>query len=262
MTDVLADHLDVGEGPAILFLHGLGGDKNNWQPQLDALAADFRCLAWTMPGYGDSRALDDLTWPNLATAATQLLDHVGVESATVVGLSMGGYVAQQLAADHSERVDSLILAATTAQFARGSASFAERFLASRLRPIDEGAVPADFAPAVVKGLLSEDAADETVASAIASMSQISADAYRAALTCLVTWDFLDRLDEITAPALCLAGANDKTAPAEAVQALADGLGNATFQEIDNCRHLLNLDQPAAFNDALRSFLTRVAYSGV
>lgn len=254
MTSTVPDFLDVGDGPAILFLHGLGGDKNNWQPQLDAFADGYRCLAWTMPGYGSSPAIAELTWPNLAAAAVRVLDDAGIESASVVGLSMGGYVAQQLAADQPARVNSLVLAATTSQFGRGSASFAERFLASRLQPIDEGAAPADFAATVVAALLSDHATAETTASAIASMSQISADAYRAALTCLVTWNFIDRLNEIAAPSLCLAGADDKTAPVEAVQALADGLPNADFAVIDNCRHLLNLDQPAAFNRALAGFL--------
>lgn len=254
MTNGLADYLDVGEGPAILFLHGLGGDKNNWQPQVDALSSDYRCLAWTMPGYGESPPLAQMTWPDLASSAALVLDHAGVDSATIVGLSMGGYVAQQFAADHDDRVDALVLAATTAQFGRGSTSFAERFLAARLQPIDEGAVPADFAPTVVRGLLSDDAAQDTVATAVASMSQISADAYRAALRCLVTWNFIDRLDEITVPTLCLAGARDTTAPVEAVKALANGLPSALFVVIENCRHLLNLDRPGAFNKALREFL--------
>lgn len=254
MTAAVADYLDVGDGPPILFLHGLGGDKNNWQPQIEELATQYRCLSWTMPGYGDSPALAELSWPGLASAAAHLLDHAGVASASVVGLSMGGYVAQQLAADYREKVDSLVLAATTAQFGRGSASFAERFLASRLQPLDDGVVPADFAPAVVATLLGDHASEETRANAISSMANISAGAYRSALECLVTWNFSDRLGEISAPTLCLAGAEDRTAPAEAVEALARGLPNASFTVLDDCRHLLNLDRPALFNHALRLFL--------
>ena len=209
-----------------------------------------------MPGYGDSPALTSMSWPNLASAVGRVLDAANVASASVVGLSMGGYVAQQFAADYGDRVDSLVLAATTAQFGRGSATFAERFLASRLQPLDEGAVPADFAPTVAPALFSDDASEATVASAVASMSAISSKAYRAALECLVTWNFLDRLDDITMPTLCLAGANDKTAPVEAVQALTDGLPQATFTEIADCRHLLNLDRPTVFNQVVRDFLTQ------
>jgi len=255
VTLPLPEYTCIGQGDrTVVFLHGLGGDHTNWEPQLAEFSADYRCIAWTMPGFGDSPALDELTWGGLADAVARVLDHVGAERATVIGLSMGGYVAQQFAADYPERVDRLVLAATTAQFGRGSASFAEKFLTSRLAPIDAGQTPSDFAPTVAPNLLSDPAPAGAVENAVASMSRISPEAYRAALNCLVTWNFVERLSEITAPTLCLAGDDDRTAPPAAVQALADALPNATCEVIPHCQHLMNLDHPTEFNTRLHSVL--------
>ena len=238
----------------MVFLHGLGGDYSNWQPQIDEFAPDYRCIAWTMPGFGDSPPIDELTWPNLAQLLATLLDEAEVASAHVVGLSMGGYVAQQFSADYPDRVDRLVLSATSAQFGRGNAEFAEKFLAARLKPLDEGETPASIAPKVVSSLLSEDASDATIANCVTSMSRISADAYRAALRCLVTWDFVADLGRISASTLCLAGSEDRTAPVAAARALADGLPSAQVDVIDDCQHLMNLDRPAEFNRRVREFL--------
>ena len=255
MSEPLPEYLVVGEGHSTLvFLHGLGGDHRNWQPQIGEFAKDYRCVAWTLPGYGVSPPMQALTWPNLSDMLARVLDDVGVHRATIVGLSMGGYIAQQFAADHGERVDRLVLAATSSQFGRGSVRFAEKFLAARLKPLDDGETPASLAHRVVPSLLSSDASLETIATCVTSMSRISTDAYREALRCLVTWNFTDYLDEIEVPTLCLAGADDTTAPVAALQALADGLPDARLEIIDSCNHLMNLDRPAEFNQDMRSFL--------
>lgn len=255
MNEPLAEYVAVGEGQTTLvFLHGLGGDHRNWQPQIDEFSPDHRCVAWTLPGYGDSPPIETLTWPNLADMLARVLDDAGVDRATVVGLSMGGYIAQQFAADHGDRVDRLVLAATSAQFGRGSVSFAEKFLAARLAPLETGTSPADLAAVVAPKLLSAGAAPQALTNVVDSMSRISTQAYRNALQCLVTWDFTDRLDQIVAPTLCLAGADDNTAPVAALEALANGLPHGRLGVIDHCNHLMNLDRPDEFNRLVRAFV--------
>jgi len=255
MIDRLPDYVVAGDGDStLLFLHGLGGDRTNWSPQIEEFWTDFRCVAWTLPGYGVSPPMASLTWPNLSAMVVRVLDEVGVEQVSIVGLSMGGYIAQQFAADHDDRVDKLVLAGTSAQFGRGNAAFIERFLAARLAPLDEGGSPADFAADVVTALLSDNAKPAAVANAVASMSRISAPAYRSALECLVTWNFTDYLDEIEAPTLCIAAQDDKTAPVAALAQLADGIADAQLEVIPDCKHLMNLDRPDAFNALLRDFV--------
>ena len=245
----------AGDGArAIVFLHGLGGDLTNWQPQVDHFSDRYRCLSWTLPGYGDSPPLDRLDWAGLSRTLARVMDAASIVQASIVGLSMGGFIAQKFAADHPERVDRLVLAGTTAQFGRGSKRFIEEFLKSRLAPIEHGATPADFAAEVVRGLLSSYASDEATANATSSMNKISPNAYRQALECLVTWDFVSQLPAILAPTLCIAARDDRTAPVAAVQALADGLTSAELFVIENCNHLMNLDQPDEFNRIVERFL--------
>lgn len=253
------EHVAVGsaEDSALVFLHGLGGDWSNWRPQLDQFASNYRCLSWTMPGYGDSAAIAPMDWPSLADAAVALLDHYDITKATLVGLSMGGMVAQQFAVDHPDRLDKLVLVATSPSFGRpGRSEFAEQYLASRYAPLDAGKTPADLAPGVVEILMGPDPHPDASANCIASMSRITSDAYRRALECLVTWAFDDQLQRIAAPTFCIAGADDATAPVKSMQRLADGVAGAELAVIEACGHLVNLDRPAEFNTLLQGFLSR------
>ena len=239
---------------SVLFLHGLGGAAASWRPQLDALAPSLRCLAWTMPGYGPSAPLPTTTIATLADAAVEVLDRFEVDRADVVGHSMGGYVAQELAVEHPERVGRLVLAATTAAFGKPGSEFNERFLAARLEPLDEGLTPADVAPALVDGLCGPDVSSAVRADAVASMSEISPPAYRRALEALVAWDGRQRLPSVTADTLCIAAERDETAPLRAMERLGALIPGSTLEVIAGCGHLLNNEAPAAFNRLLTNFL--------
>lgn len=239
----------------LFFLHGLGGDWTNHLPQFAEFESTHRCISWTMPGYGASPSLPDVTWDALAAAAVAVLDSAEVERATLVGLSMGGYVAQQIAFDYPDRVDGLVLVGTSATFGRpGDESFKDKFLALRHAPLDEGKTPADLAPTVVDGLLGPAPHQDARANCIASMSNITSEAYRRALACLVTWDSRDRLAQVSVPTLCVAGADDATAPVASLERLAGYIAGASIEVIDRCGHLVNLERPAEFNALLKSFL--------
>ena len=253
------EHAAAGsaDDPAVLFMHGLGGDWSNWAPQLDRFSIDYRCLSWTMPGYGESTPLDPMHWSALADAAVVLLDHYEIERATLVGLSMGGMVAQQFAVDHPDRLDGMVLVATSPSFGRpGHSDFAEKYLASRYKPLDEGKTPADLAPGVVEMLMGPDPHPDAPPNCIASMARITSDAYRRALECLVTWAFDDELHRIATPTLCIAGSDDATAPVASMQRLTDGIDGAELAVIEACGHLVNLERPDEFNSLVADFLQR------
>lgn len=253
----LAEHAIAGDGTeTVLFLHGLGGDWTNWKPQLTELSNKRQCISWTMPGYGDSPSLKKMSWEALADAAVRLLDVAEVDAATIVGLSMGGYVAQQIAFDHPKRVERLVLVATSATFGRpGDASFKKEFLATRHAPLDDGKTPADLAPGVVDALLGSKPHRSARKNCERSMSRISTDAYRQALGTLVTWDSRKQLSKINVPTLCIAGDEDRTAPVASLERLAASIDGARLEVIEQCGHLVNLEQPRAFNRVLGDFLT-------
>ena len=238
----------------VLMLHGIGGWAESWRPQLDTFSSHARCIAWTMPGYHPSELLAQTTIATLANAVVELLDDLEVERADVIGHSMGGYIAQEFGLAHPERASRLVLAGTTAAFGKPGSSFNESFLAARLEPLEQGRTPADLAADLVEGLVGE-AANETVkASARASMTNISPEAYRAALGALVEWNALDRLADLDLETLCIAADEDNTAPVRAMERLHSLLPNATLAVMDASGHLMNLEQPEAFNRLVADFL--------
>jgi 3-oxoadipate enol-lactonase len=103
-----------GAGPPLLLIHGLGYARWGWEPVLPGLAERFDVLLFDNRGIGESDApRGPYTASEMAEDALQVLDEAGVEHAHVVGTSLGGMVAQELALAHPERVDNLVLACTT-----------------------------------------------------------------------------------------------------------------------------------------------------
>jgi len=243
-----------GDGPEIiLYLHGIGGDRTSFDAQIDAFGARFSHVAWDMPGYGDSAPLPETTFPALADAAIRLLDELGVHQAHIVGHSMGGMIAQELAATHQDRIASLVLSATSPAFGKPGGDWQQKFLAARLKPLDDGKTPADLAPAIVDALVGDEPNPDGLRAAVASMSRISPEAYRAALTCLAGFDQRDALGGISVPTLLIAGERDETAPPKVMERMAENIATARYICLPNAGHLANLEQPEAFNAALAAF---------
>ena len=105
---------EVGDGPPVLLINGIGAHTAMWQPLEAVLGAGFRVIEFDAPGTGQSDTpLAPMPVSAMALVARKVLEHAGVEQADVLGYSLGGLVAQQLAASAPERVRRLVLAATT-----------------------------------------------------------------------------------------------------------------------------------------------------
>src|SRR5689334_25262994 len=89
-------YASAGSGPrTVLFLHGIGGNRDSFADELPRLAKAWRALAWDMPGYGASPPIAPLTFAALAQAVVAVLDAEGVEKTVLVGHSLGGMIAQE-----------------------------------------------------------------------------------------------------------------------------------------------------------------------
>jgi 3-oxoadipate enol-lactonase len=249
-------HREKGDGDPVVFLHGVGGDSESWQHQLAAFAAaGFRAIAWDMPGYGGSPALDPVTFPGLADALSDLLDDLDIDRAHLVGHSIGGMVAQEFMDRHAGRVRRLVLSATSPAFGRPDGDFQKKFLAARLEPLDRGETMADIARAVVPDLVGDAPDPGGVALATACMERVPADTYRATMRCLVTFDRRDLLPRIAVPTLLLAGAKDTNAPAPMMERMAGKIPGARYVCLEGAGHLAPLERPDAFNATVQRFLT-------
>ncbi len=247
-------HLERGVGAPVVFLHGIGGDAASWLPELEALSAHCRAVAWDMPGYGGSPALPETSFPALAAALAALIDALGAERAHLVGHSIGGMVALECAATFPDRVASLVLYATSPAFGRPDGDWQQEFLAARLAPLDAGRRMAELAPSIVASLVGDDPEPEGVGRALAAMARVPEAAYRAAMQCLVSFDRRDALARLAVPVLVLAGERDDNAPAAMMERMAGRIPGARFEVIAGAGHLAHFERPAAFRAAVTAFL--------
>ena len=246
----------VGEAglPALVFLHGVGGDGGTFSAQLDAFADTHTCLAWHMPGYANSATIDPYDWDGLAHALIALLDAHHLDSATLVGHSIGGMVAQHAVALAPERVESLVLSATSPAFGNRDGDFQQQFLNARLGPLDAGETLASLAPGIVDNLLGQNPVTTARDAAIAAMAAVPEASYRAAMTAITVFDARASLPRIACPTLLIAGSDDTNAPAAMMARMADKIPGAEYACLDGLGHLSYMERPDLFNTTLRTFL--------
>lgn len=240
----------------LLFLHGVGGNRANWEDQLAALSTQRLCVAMDIRGYGGSGDYDGpLDFRDCADDARRLLDHLGVARAHIVGLSMGGLIAQEFAAAVPARVASLILCDTgPGLFAHQPPGVAQEFLRLRRKPLEAGASPAEMAPAVADALVAPKADGRARGRLIDSMAALRAANYLKALEALVAYDAPPDLGRFGGRALVLCGADDRFTPPALSERLAARLPRAAMKIIPDAGHVSNIDNPRAFNAALAAFL--------
>jgi pimeloyl-ACP methyl ester carboxylesterase len=244
---------EAGAGDAVVFLHGLGGSRTAWDPQLIALSDRRRCVAWDMPGYGASPPLERITFPGLARAVTWLLDAIGAEAAHLVGLSMGGMVALHAALEHPARVRSLAILDSSPAFGLDGTTDADAWVELRTAPLRD-ATPADLAPGLLASVAAPGASSAVIAEASVAMARISSQALVDAIRCLPTHDVRHRLAEIGQPTLVVCGELDAETPPSYSRYLAGHIPGARLAIVPGAGHLANLERPAEVNALLEAFL--------
>ena len=246
---------EAGEGPAVVFLHGLGGSRTAWNPQLRHLARSHRAAAWDLPGYGQSEPLPRMTFVDLVDSWERWIDTMGLDRVALVGLSFGGMIAQHVALALPDRVRALVLADTSPAFGLDGTT-ADDWLATRLDALRDGRRPADIASEVIASIagpaLSAPMRDELVG----AFARIEPGPFAAACRCLVTHDLRDRLHEITTPCLVVVGENDHETPLAYAEALASGLADAQLRVVSGAGHLTPSEKPDEFNQLVAAFLSR------
>lgn len=246
---------EAGEGPLVLFLHGLGMSRTGWDAQLAGLADRWRCVAWDMPGYGASPPLDGFSLVAAAGAAAGLVERLG-GPAHVVGLSMGGMVALQLALRHPGAVRSLALCDTSPAFGLDGTD-PDAWRVARLAPLDAGARVEDFAEPVLRGVMAPDADPAAIRAAVDSMLRVPVAGLRQAIAALPDHDVRARLGEIAARTLVVVGELDEETPPAYAEALARGIPGARLERLAGVGHYTPLEAPAALNALLRDHIGTV-----
>jgi pimeloyl-ACP methyl ester carboxylesterase len=238
----------------LFFLHGLGGGKATWDPQIEHFSAlGYRCTAWDQPGYGGTPPVEPYTFDSIAAALSRLV----TEESVLVGHSMGGLVAQEFYARYPDKVAALALCFTSAAFAAGT-DFAQHFVAARIGPLDAGKSMAEIAKEVMPAQRGRVTDKDGVERAVRIMAGIPPATYRKAVQIITSFDRRADLPKIAVPALLVAGSDDLTAPPQLMAHMAHEIPGAEFVVLHGCGHLGPMDQPGEFNKVLAGFLRRRA----
>lgn len=222
-----------GKGPLLLFLHGIRGNRRNWFGQLPVFSSRFTAAAWDARGYGES---DDYAGPlefaDFSVDVTRVADHFGARKLHLVGLSMGGRIARNVALRFAERLHSLTLVATAPGFTRGRTPLAmEKLVGSKAQPA---------------------ALDELRD----SFARVRKDSYEKTLEASQAQDHGAPIENIRTPTLVIAGDEDQMYPPDTAREMARRIPGAELVMIEGAGHLPNLEQPERFNQILADFLKR------
>ncbi len=239
--------------PPLLFIHGLGGDHAFWLYQTPAFCHRHPVLTLDLRGHGQaSKPAADWTMADMARDVAHLLHTLGVERAHVIGCSLGGMVAQQLALDSPHAVASLVLVDTLC----GAPAGFEAVVLEALQFIERNDM-ATVARARITNAFS-DAVDPVMREyVIARVARNDKAAY--VRTARATFGFAvrERLAEITAPTLVIVGEEDRVTPPVLSEELAARIRGARLVRIPGAGHISNMERPGEFNRALSDFLSQL-----
>ncbi len=250
------EHAAAGAGsPTVVLLHGLGSCGEDWAFQVPALSPGYRILAPDLPGHGGSSLPPG--WPtigDLAGGVAELIERRVEGSAHLVGLSLGGAVALQLAVDRPEQVRSLTAVNAFARLRPAGGGWrrgAHRTALALAGRMDE------LGRRVAEGLFPEPAQALLRQAAAARIAANPRGNYLRLLAAIARFDLRRRLSDIAVPTLIVAGECDRTVAMAAKLELAGHIPRARLEVVPASGHVTPIDAPEAFNIALLGFLDEV-----
>lgn len=242
---------EEGSGPAIVLLHGLGASGEDWEFQRPFLAPHFRVIVPDLRGFGRSPPADGYRVPRFAADLWALLELLRIDRFDLVGHSMGGAVAQQMAVEQPLRIERLVLADTLPSFHTNT--FGKRLMFV-FRYATMGLLgPERLAKAVARTLFPGPNQQALRDRALRRGGANDRAVYLETIRGLVGWSVADRLERISMPTLVLAAEHDYF-PVEDAESFAAGLPNARLKIFPGAHHAMPLEIPEAFAAELLDFL--------
>lgn len=243
-----------GAGQPLVLIHGLGSSTRDWEPQVQEFSKDYQVVTFDLRGHGRSdKPAGPYTIPLFAADTAGLLKALGIASAHVVGISLGGSVAFQLAVDSPALVKTL----TIVNSAPGPFMAEEQFkqeIERRVGIVKQMGMQA-MGQALAPGLFPKPEHASLREDFVAHWAENDSRAYVDATLSLLGWSVIDRLGSIQSPTLVIAADQDYS-PVAVKEAYVKQMPNAALVVISDSHHATPLEQPAKFNATLRQFLTK------
>jgi pimeloyl-ACP methyl ester carboxylesterase len=257
------NYAEIGEGPGILFVHGLGGCWQNWLENMPRMAElGFRAVALDLPGFGSSPVPPwQISIPDYGKLLGDFREALGLGPCTLVGNSMGGFIAAEVAVGEPEWVDRLVLVSSAgishATMRRGPVLAGARVSVLTnplLRRLDVAAMRRPGLRRLVMGSVMrhpEDVPRELLVEFLAPA--LGAPGFIPAVAALTGYDLLDRLERIRVPTLVVWGRDDLVVPAADAAGFIERIRGARLTVFDDCGHVPMAERPLRFNRLLAEF---------
>ena len=244
----------IGSGPAVLLLHCLGVDHHLWDFAGTSISDRFMLLTYDLPGHGETAVPSGAySIEDLSEQVAALMDREGIAKAHIVGISLGGLIAQHFAASYQERVDRLVLIDTTPRYTDELRQmWAERAQAARtsgVSSLTQGLLQIWFTPE----FLSQN--PPAVQYVREMFKRTSGEGYALACEALASADLRPLVKHIEASTLIVCGDQDIPSFLESARWLAKNILKARLEWLAPARHASVLEQPESFLRILRQFLS-------
>ena len=251
-------YVDKGEGEAVIFLHGIGGNHQNWADQLADFSHSHRAIAWDARGYRNSEDYEGpCRFEDFSDDLCRMMGHLALTKAHLVGLSMGGRILMDFAYRYPERVQSLVLAASFPSFGEAlSAQQQDDYMRLRRQPLEEGKTFSELAPTLVSALLGPHASQAVRARMIESIEALRPHSYLKTLQATLSFDRRRELALIKAPTLLMYGEFDRLVTPEQGRAVHVAMPHAQYLTVPGVGHLINLEAPEFFNRQALEFINQ------
>ena len=237
--------------PTIVFSNSLGTDFRIWNAVADALADDYRLVFYDKRGHGLSEATPaPYALTDHVGDLTALLDHLGIKSATIVGLSVGGMIAQGLAALRPDLVERLVLSDTAHKI--GS----DELWNARIDAVTNGGIASISDQILERWFMPayRDPGNADFVGYSAMLERTTVDGYAGTCAALRDADLTESTRALKVPVLCIVGDQDRSTPPDLVRSTADLIQGARFEIVNDAGHLPCIEQPAVTAALIRNFL--------
>ncbi len=244
-----------GTGDLLIFLHGIGGNKDNWDLNFPILSKHFLCVAWDTRGYGESEDYEgELFFNDIISDLLSIYKYFNKKKAHIIGLSMGGQIACLFYEKYPNKVQSLILCDTHFGLGNLEKEEIEKFINSRKKPLLRGLEPKDIALPVSRSLIGNANNKVAISELVNSMNKLHKESYLKTIDTSMS-TFHDHIfPKIQVPTLIIVGEKDTLTPPSMALKIHKLIKNSKFLIIDGAGHLTNIEKPKVFNKKVLQFL--------
>ncbi len=243
------------EGDPVVFLHALGTNLSVWDAVIERLPENIRAIRFDMRGHGQSSCPPaPYSMGALVRDTESLLDQLNIRNCVMVGLSIGGMIAQGLAVKRLDQIRALVLSNTAAKIAT------PKQWQERIDAVEQNGLVTQIAPTLDRWLWRGHRQSE-LAEHLGEMLKSTTDVgFMGCCQAIAGTDFYTPTSSLRLPTLGIAGTEDGSTPADLVKETVDLIPGSEFKVVRKSGHMSCVEQPDAFAEALVAFLNKIGHS--